>query len=127
MAKVRHILTHGPNYQGARYEYGLTPPKDARIECTWHLLSLVDAIVWGCTTCCVLACDVLTDTGTARKECHRCVTYSCVVPTTKVPGMSTAQPHQWIPYLNVPGAWCLSSSYCVWVYDVLCCCVHYAD
>ena len=37
-----------------------------RVRCVdWYLLSLVDAIVRECTTCCVAACDVLTDTGTA--------------------------------------------------------------
>ena len=41
-------------------------------------------------------------------ECQRCVTYSVMVPTTRVPGMSTAQPHQRIPYLNVPGTCYLS-------------------
>ena len=63
--KVRYIPIHGPEYQSARYEYGSTPPKDTQLECTWYLLSLVDAIVSGCTTCCVAASDVLTDTGTA--------------------------------------------------------------
>ena len=33
----------------------------------WYLLSLVGAIVRGCTTCWVAVCDVLADSGTA---CH---------------------------------------------------------
>ena len=65
MSKVRHILIHGPNYQCARYEYGSAPPRDTLLECTWYLLSDMDAIVSGCTTCCLAASDVLTDTGTA--------------------------------------------------------------
>ena len=73
MPKTRKILVHSPNYQSARYEYGSIPPKDTLVDCTWHLLSLVDAIVCGCTTSCVAACDVLTHTGTAWKECQRCV------------------------------------------------------
>ena len=69
MAKVRAVVTmhtHGPNYQCARYEYGPSPPKRIPyLLCTWYLVSLVDAIVCRCTTCCVAAYDVLTDTGTA--------------------------------------------------------------
>ena len=68
MAKVRAVVTmytHGPNYQCARFEYGPSPPKDTLLECTRYLVSLVDAIVCGCITCCVAAGDLLTDTGTA--------------------------------------------------------------
>ena len=67
-----HILIHDPNYQSARYEYGSTPPKDTLLRCTWYLLSLVDAIVCGCTTCCIAACDVLTD------ACYHSWMLSCV-------------------------------------------------
>ena len=35
-------------------------------------------------------------------------TRSRMVPTAKVPGTSTAQPHQRIPYLNIPGTCYLS-------------------
>ena len=77
----------------------------------WNLLSLVDTIVCGCTTCCVAACDVLTDSGAPCKEWLRCVLLSqCIlmVPTISVPGTSTTQVHQRVPYLNVPGTYYLS-------------------
>ena len=41
---------------------GSTLPKDTLLECTWYLVSIVDAIVCRCTTCCVAACDVLIGT-----------------------------------------------------------------
>ena len=75
----------------------------------WYLLSLVDAMVRGCTTCCV-ACDVVTDTGTAWKELQRCLVLSqCVlmVPTTSVPGTGAAQYHNRIPCLC--STWYLAS------------------
>ena len=41
---------------------GSTTPKGTLVECTWYLVSHVDAIVCGCTTCRVVACDVLIGT-----------------------------------------------------------------
>ena len=51
-------------YTIARYSIrlGSTLPKNTLLECTWYLVFLVDAIVCGCTTCCVAACDVLVGT-----------------------------------------------------------------
>ena len=69
---MRHILIHGPNYQSARYEYGSTPPKVTLLECTWYLVSLVDAFVRGCTTCRVAAYDVPID------ACYLSWMLSCV-------------------------------------------------
>ena len=67
MVKVRAVVTmhtNGPNYQCARYEHGSIPPKGALLECTWYLVSLVDAIACACTTFSLAACDVLTDIET---------------------------------------------------------------
>ena len=76
--------------------------------------------------CCVRCAD---DIGTARKECQRCVLLSqsiLMVPTTSVPGTSTAQFHERIPYLCtwhlvslVDAIVCGRTTRCVAAYDVL--------
>ena len=85
--RLRGYNTPSVHIGFARYTIRLgstLPKKNTLLECTWYLVSLVDAIVCvgvrrvvllratlvdaivrGCTTCCVAVCDVLTDAGTA--------------------------------------------------------------
>ena len=107
----RYTIHHQYQYTIAKYaiRLGSTLPKDNLVECTWYLVSLVEAepdTKWVDRGLIISRYRML-----YRRTAAACVDIRYTISTsTPSPSIryDLAQIYQNVPYLNVPGTWYLS-------------------